>query len=76
MCLHIFLIDFQFMGMAESSLSHKSQREVIDQQHLAQVIGVTLMRAQMRVILQASYNGHQRNATSFQHFMEVTSYVV
>ena len=53
------------MGMAESSLSRKSQnqRAVIYQQHMAQAIGVTLMRAQMHVILQAAYNGHQRNAT-------------
>jgi len=52
-------------GVADSSLSRKSQsqRAAIYRQHMTQAIGVTLMRSQMHVILQAAYNGHQRNGT-------------
>ena len=52
-------------GVADSSLSRKSQsqRAAIYRQHMTQAISVTLMRLQMHVILQAAYNGHQRNAT-------------
>ena len=52
-------------GVADSSLSRKSQsqRAAIYRQHMTQAISVTLMRSQMHVILQAAYNGHQRNAT-------------
>ena len=52
-------------GVADSSLSRKSQsqRAAIYRQHMTQAVSVTLMRAQMHVILQAAYNGHQRNGT-------------
>ena len=52
-------------GVTDSSLSRKSQsqRAAIYQQHITQAISVTLMRSQMHVILQAAYNGHQRNGT-------------
>ena len=55
-----------------------STLDVIYQQHMAQAIGVTLMRAQMHVILQAAYNGHQRNATPVvcSRSDVATSYVV
>lgn len=52
-------------GVTDSSLSRKSQtqRAAIYRQHMTQAISVTLMRSQMHVILQAAYNGHQRNGT-------------
>jgi hypothetical protein len=52
-------------GVADSSLSRKSQaqRAAIYRQHMMQAVSVTLMRSQMHVILQAAYNGHQRNET-------------
>ena len=52
-------------GVADSSLSRKSQaqRAAIYRQHMMQAVSVTLMRSQMHVILQAAYNGHQRNGT-------------
>ena len=53
------------VGVADSSLSRKSQsqRAAIYRQHMTQAVSVTLMRSQMHVILQAAYNGHQRNGT-------------